>query len=102
MTHLTHEDPQKVYACPDCDAAAVQHRSPDHPNAGGHTAFWCKACGKDIQEPRARKKFAKNTQGRGGRSKLEMLLDQHPHLRDEHGIGFETANTLRTDGGDQR
>lgn len=99
MTHLIHEDPTKVYACPDCDAAAVEHRSLGHPSAGGQTEFWCKDCGKDIREPRVRKKFAKNTKGRGGRSKLEVLLDQNPRVREEFGTGFETANPLR-DGGD--
>ena len=44
----------------------------------------------------------KNTKGLGGRSTLEKVIDQSPDLREAHGLGFETANTLRTNGGDQR
>lgn len=98
MPRLTHDEPGKVYACPGCDAAAVIYRDPTHPNAKGEKALRCRECGRDIETPDVRESRSQ-PYGDGPKSKLESILEQNPELREEHAPGFETASSLRTDGG---
>lgn len=99
MTHLSHEEAGMVWACPECDIAAVYRRDPTNPQTQGDSQFRCRNCHHEFHTPIERKK--NDTTGRGSRSNLEMLLDQNPQLKEEHGtVGFQPASQIRTDGGD--
>lgn len=101
MPHLTHPEDGMVWACPYCDHAAVQLRHPLHPASQGDTPCWCRECREEFEAPVPREARSSTTPTHrlGGKSKLEALLDEHPEIREEHGVGFEQASALRTDGG---